>query len=203
MFLLLFFFFSSRRRHTRCALVTGVQTCALPICSQGATVLSDIVPDGLGMLPPNFRSRLQVTQQCRPEDIERVRETYARLGIPAECATYLEDLPQRLAWTHLVIARSGASTVAELTTAGRPAILIPFAAATDDHQTFNARDIVEAGGARMILQHRFTPVELAKQMQKLGLEPQALANAAGRARSVGWPDAANRLADLELGRAHV
>src|SRR3546814_11588239 len=102
--------------------------------------------------------------------------------------------------SHLVTARSGASTVAELTTAGRPAILIPFAAATDDHQTFNARDIVEAGGARMILQHRFTPVELAKQMQKLGLEPQALANAAGRARSVGWPDAANRLAD-QIGRA--
>src|SRR3546814_15987589 len=128
MFLLLFFFFSSRRRHTRCALVTGVQTCALPICSQGATVLSDIVPDGLGMLPPNFRSRLQVTQQCRPEDIERVRETYARLGIPAECATYLEDLPQRLAWPHLVIARSGPSTVAEHTTVGRPASPIPFAA---------------------------------------------------------------------------
>src|SRR3546814_9716888 len=85
------------------------------------------------MLPPNFRSRLQVTQQCRPEDIERVRETYARLGIPAECATYLEDLPQRLAWTHLVIARSGASTVAELTTAGRPAILIPFAARSEEH----------------------------------------------------------------------
>src|SRR3546814_4759112 len=96
------------------------------------------------------------------------------------CSSNL-DLPQRLAWTHLVIARSGASTVAELTAAGRPAILIPFAAATDDHQTFNAREIVEAGGARMIPQHRFTPVELAKQMQKLGLEPRA----------------------LEIGRAHV
>ncbi len=164
--------------------------------SQGATILSDVVPEGLGMLPPNFRTRLQVTQQCRPEDIERVRETYARLGIPAECATYLEDLPQRLAWTHLVIARSGASTVAELTTAGRPAILIPFAAATDDHQTSNAREIVDAGGARMIPQNRFTSVELAKQMQKLGLEPRALGNAAARARSAGWPDAAERLADM-------
>lgn len=173
--------------------------------SQGATILSDVVPDGLGMLPLNFRSRLQVTQQCRPEDIEKVRETYARLGIPAECATYLEDLPQRLAWTHLVIARSGASTVAELTTAGRPAILIPFGAATDDHQTYNAQEIVEAGGARMIAQDRFTPVELAKQMQKLGLEPRALANAAQRARSVGWPDAAERLADLveELGYSRI
>lgn len=167
--------------------------------SQGATILSDVVPEGLGMLPPNFRTRLQVTQQCRPEDIERVRETYARLGIPAECATYLEDLPQRLAWTHLVIARSGASTVAELTTAGRPAILIPFAAATDDHQTSNAAEIVAAGGARMIPQKLFTSVELAKQMQKLGLEPRALANAAARARSVGWPDAAESLADLVEG----
>lgn len=164
--------------------------------SQGAKILSDVVPDGLGMLPPNFRSRLQVTQQCRAEDIERVRDTYARLGIPAECATYLEDLPKRLAWTHLVIARSGASTVAELTTAGRPAILVPFAAATDDHQTSNAREMVDAGGARMIPQSRFTPVELAKQMQKLGLEPRALANAAVRARSAGWPDAAEHLADL-------
>lgn len=167
--------------------------------SQGATILSDVVPEGLGMLPPNFRTRLQVTQQCRPEDIERVRETYARLGIPAECATYLEDLPQRLAWTHLVIARSGASTVAELTTAGRPAILIPFAAATDDHQTSNAAEIVAAGGARMIPQKLFTSVELAKQMQKLGLEPRALTNAAARARSVGWPDAAESLADLVEG----
>src|SRR3546814_13818129 len=114
------------------------------------------------MLPPNFPWRLQVTQQCRPEDIERVRDTYARLGIPAECATYLEELPQRLAWTHLVIARSGASTVAELTTPGRPAILIPFAAAPDDHQTFNARELVEEGGALLNLQHRLTPVERTK-----------------------------------------
>ena len=173
--------------------------------SQGATVLSDVVPEGLGLLPPNFRSRLQVTQQCRAEDMERVRDAYAGLGIPAECATYLQDLPQRLAWAHLVIARSGASTVAELTTAGRPAILVPFAAATDDHQTSNAREMVGAGGARMIPQKHFTSVELAKQMQKLGLEPRALANAAARARSVGLPNAAERLGDLveELGYARI
>ncbi len=125
-----------------------------------------------------------------------VRETYRRLGIPAECATYLADLPARLALAHLVIARSGASTVAELTTAGRPAILVPYAAATDDHQTANAREIVGAGGARSIPQHRFTPVELSKQMQKLGLEPDALTNAAARARSAGRPDAAGDLADI-------
>lgn len=164
--------------------------------SQGATVLSDVVPEGLGMLPPVFRARLQVTHQARAEDIERVRARYAELGIPAELATYLPDLPERLGLAHLVIARSGASTVAELAAAGRPAILVPFAAATDDHQTYNARELVEAGGARSIPQSQFTPVELAKQMQKLGLEPDALANAARRARSCGRPESVDDLADL-------
>ncbi len=164
--------------------------------SQGASVLSSVVPDGLGMLPQHFRRRLQVTQQCRAEDIEQVRARYAELGIPAELATYLPDLPERLAWSHLVIARAGASTLAELTVAGRPAILVPLPTATDDHQTSNAREMVKAGGARAIAQESFTPVELAKQMQKLGLEPEALANAAARARSVGRPQAAGDRADL-------
>ena len=164
--------------------------------SQGATILSSVVPDGLGMLPEHFRRRLQVTQQCRAEDIEEVRARYAKLGIPADLATYMPDLPERLAWSHLVIARAGASTIAELTAAGRPAILIPLPSATDDHQTFNAREMARSGGGRTIPQSAFTPVELAKQMQKLGLEPQALANAADRARSCGRPDAAKDLADL-------
>jgi UDP-N-acetylglucosamine--N-acetylmuramyl-(pentapeptide) pyrophosphoryl-undecaprenol N-acetylglucosamine transferase len=164
--------------------------------SQGATVLSRIVPEGLGMLPEHFRRRLQVTQQCRAEDIEEVRARYAALGIPADLATYIQDMPDKLAWTHLVIARAGASTIAELTAAGRPAILIPLPSATDDHQTANAREMAKAGGARMISQKSFTPVELAKQMQKLGLEPAALANAAARARAVGRPQAASDLADL-------
>jgi UDP-N-acetylglucosamine--N-acetylmuramyl-(pentapeptide) pyrophosphoryl-undecaprenol N-acetylglucosamine transferase len=164
--------------------------------SQGATILSDVVPEGLGMLPPIFRTRLQVTHQARAEDIDRVRARYAELGIPAELATYLPDLPARLGTSHLVIGRSGASTVAELAAAGRPAILVPFAAATDDHQTYNARELVEAGGARSIPQSQFTPVELAKQMQKLGLDPQALENAARRARSCGRPNAVRDLADL-------
>jgi UDP-N-acetylglucosamine--N-acetylmuramyl-(pentapeptide) pyrophosphoryl-undecaprenol N-acetylglucosamine transferase len=164
--------------------------------SQGATVLSRIVPEGLGMLPEHFRRRLQVTQQCRAEDIEEVRARYAALAIPADLATYIQDMPDKLAWSHLVIARAGASTIAELTAAGRPAILIPLPSATDDHQTANAREMAKAGGARMISQKSFTPVELAKQMQKLGLEPSALANAAARARAVGRPNAASDLADL-------
>ncbi len=164
--------------------------------SQGASVLSEVVPDGLGMLPVALRRRLQVTQQCRPEDIDVVRAKYAELGIPADLATYLPDLPERLAWSHLVIARAGASTIAELTEAGRPAILVPLPGATDDHQSVNVREMVAAGAARSIAQARFTPVELAKQMQKLALEPGALENAARRARGCGRPDAVRDLADL-------
>jgi UDP-N-acetylglucosamine--N-acetylmuramyl-(pentapeptide) pyrophosphoryl-undecaprenol N-acetylglucosamine transferase len=105
-------------------------------------------------------------------------------------------MPEQLAWAHLVIGRAGASTIAELTAAGRPAILVPLPGATDDHQTANAREITRAGGARTIPQSEFTAVELAKQMQKLGLDPAALENAAGRARSVGRPKAVSDLADL-------
>lgn len=164
--------------------------------SQGASILSQIVPDALGLLPLTFRRRLQVTQQCRAEDIEAVREKYATLGIPADLATYLPDLPARLGWSHLVIGRAGASTIAELTTMGRPAILVPYPAATDDHQTANAREMAQAGGARAIPQPHFTAIELAKQMQKLGLDAQALTNAARCAWRIGRPDAAEKLADL-------
>ena len=164
--------------------------------SQGASVLSQVVPDGLSLLPIAFRRRLQVTHQARIEDIDAARAKYADLSIAAELATYLPDMPEQLAWAHLVIARAGASTLAELTCAGRPAILVPLPSATDDHQTANAREMTEAGGARTIAQTAFTPVELAKQMQRLGLDPAALQNAAGRARSCGRPDAARDLADL-------
>ncbi|WP_312490435.1 undecaprenyldiphospho-muramoylpentapeptide beta-N-acetylglucosaminyltransferase [Sphingomonas sp.] len=164
--------------------------------SQGASILSQVVPDGLAMLPVTFRRRLQVTHQARIEDIDAVRAKYAEHEIPAELATYLPDLPEQLAWAHLVIARAGASTLAELTVAGRPAILVPLPSATDDHQTVNAREMTKAGGARTIAQKDFTPVELAKQMQKLGLDPAALENAAGRARACGRPEAASDLADL-------
>jgi UDP-N-acetylglucosamine--N-acetylmuramyl-(pentapeptide) pyrophosphoryl-undecaprenol N-acetylglucosamine transferase len=164
--------------------------------SQGATILSQIVPEGLGMLEPSLRRRLQVVQQCRPDDIERVRKQYAELGIPAELMTYVEDMASKLADCHLMIGRAGASTIAELTAAGRPAILIPFAAATDDHQTANAREMVRAGGARAIKQENFTPEVLARQIEALAMDPVALNNAAARALSVGHPHAARDLADL-------
>ena len=164
--------------------------------SQGATVLSKVVPAGLGMLQPSLRRRLQVVQQCRPEDIDRVRAQYAELGIPAELMTYIEDMPEKLADAHLVVGRAGASTVAELTAAGRPAILVPYAAATDDHQTANAREMVKAGGARAIGESSFTPDVLARQIEALAMDPVALNNAAARALSVGRPHAARDLADL-------
>ena len=164
--------------------------------SQGASILSDVVPDAMAMLPMHLRRRLQITQQCREDDIERVREKYAEHDIPAELATYLPDLPERLGWAHLVIGRAGASTIAELTTAGRPAILIPLPSAMDDHQTYNVKEMVASGGARAIPQSRFTAKELAKQMQKMALQPGALENAARFAAKCGRPEAVNDLADL-------
>jgi UDP-N-acetylglucosamine--N-acetylmuramyl-(pentapeptide) pyrophosphoryl-undecaprenol N-acetylglucosamine transferase len=193
--------------------------------SQGAQVLSAVVPDALGLLPISLRERLQVTQQCRPEDLDAVRARYAELEIPADLATYLPDLPERLGWSHLFIGRSGASTIAELTAAGRPAILVPLPTATDDHQTANAREMAKGGGARVIRQTdrsldelrdnektpagkekalmkgRFTPFELSRQIQKMALEPGALENAARRARAAGYPNATRDLADLVEGLA--
>jgi UDP-N-acetylglucosamine--N-acetylmuramyl-(pentapeptide) pyrophosphoryl-undecaprenol N-acetylglucosamine transferase len=164
--------------------------------SQGASVLSEVVPEGLGLLQPSLRHRLQVVQQCRPDDIERVRGRYAALGIPAELLTYIEDMPAKLADAHLVIGRAGASTIAELSAAGRPAILIPFPSATDDHQTANAREMTKAGGARTIQQENFTPEVLARQIEAMAEDPIAINNAAARALSVGRPHAARDLADL-------
>jgi UDP-N-acetylglucosamine--N-acetylmuramyl-(pentapeptide) pyrophosphoryl-undecaprenol N-acetylglucosamine transferase len=164
--------------------------------SQGATVLGKVVPQGLGALAPSLRHRLQIVQQCRPDDIEQVRARYAELKVPADLSTYITDMPDKIADAHLVIARAGASTIAELTAAGRPAILVPLPSATDDHQTANAREMAKAGGARMIPQDEFTPETLARQIEALAEDPQALANAAARSLSVGRPNAAGDLADL-------
>ncbi len=164
--------------------------------SQGARVLSQVVPDGLAMLQPALRSRLQVTQQCRPEDLDAVRERYASHDIPAELGTYFKDMQSRLADAHLFIGRAGASTIAELTAVGRPAILVPLPIATDDHQAANVREMVKAGGARSIRQHKFSAKELAKQIQAMAQRPETLATAAHAAWNCGRPDAAKKLADL-------
>ncbi len=164
--------------------------------SQGARVLSEVVPDGLAMLQPALRTRLQITQQCRAEDIEAVRARYAGHDIPAELGTYFENMATRLADAHLFIGRAGASTLAELTAVGRPAILIPLPIATDDHQAANCREMTATGGARMIRQDKFTAAELAKQIQAMAQRPETLANAAHAAWNCGYPGAATDLADL-------
>ena len=167
--------------------------------SQGARVLSEVVPDGLAMLPPALRSRLQVTQQCRPEDLDAVRARYANHDIPAELGTYFEDMEERLADAHLFIGRAGASTIAELTAVGRPAILVPLPIATDDHQSANVREMVKAGGARAIRQPNFTAKELARQIQAMAQRPDTLATAAHAAWNCGRPRAAEKLADIVEG----
>ncbi len=118
--------------------------------SQGARILSAVIPGALGRLPAELKTRIRLMQQARPEDVERVRETHRGNGIAAEVAAFFHDLPERLARSHLVIARAGASTIAELCVVGRPAILVPYAHAADDHQSFNARALGDAGAAWVI-----------------------------------------------------
>ena len=171
--------------------------------SLGASVFGEVVPSALGQLDASLRHRLQVMQQCRAEDIEQVRAEYRRLEIPADLSTFIDDMPSAMAWAHLVIARAGASTVSELCAAGRPAILVPLPISTDDHQAANTREVVAAGGARMMRQSGFKPAELARQIEAMALQPGALANAARRALSVGRPNASRALADLALRLAGV
>jgi UDP-N-acetylglucosamine--N-acetylmuramyl-(pentapeptide) pyrophosphoryl-undecaprenol N-acetylglucosamine transferase len=162
--------------------------------SLGARVLSDVVPAALAVLPS--RGSLRVVQQCRAEDLDRVRAAYALAGIAAELAPFFDDIPDRLARAHLVVARAGASTVAELAIVGRPAILVPLPHAIDDHQTANARALANVGGAWVIPQPQFTRDALAAHLADLIGNPTRLAEAAAKAASEGHADAAARLADL-------
>jgi UDP-N-acetylglucosamine--N-acetylmuramyl-(pentapeptide) pyrophosphoryl-undecaprenol N-acetylglucosamine transferase len=166
--------------------------------SQGAAILNTVVPAAVALLPETIRARLAVVHQGRDEDAAAVRETYRAAGIAAEVRAYFTDLPAQIARAHIVVARSGASTVAELAVAGRPAILVPLPIATDDHQTDNARAMAEAGGAIVIAQPQFTAERLAAALTGWLGDPKALAAAAAGARSVGHSDAAARLADLVI-----
>jgi UDP-N-acetylglucosamine--N-acetylmuramyl-(pentapeptide) pyrophosphoryl-undecaprenol N-acetylglucosamine transferase len=164
--------------------------------SQGARIFSDIVPAALALLPEALRARLRITQQARPEDLERVRRQHAESGVAAETAGFFDDIPQRLAKAHLVIARAGASTVAELAVAGRPALLVPYPFAADDHQTANAAAFAGAGGGWAMAQDGFTAPGLAQFLSETLAAPDRLARAAAASRDQGRPEAARRLADL-------
>ena len=167
--------------------------------SQGASVLSDIVPQALAGLPEDLRGRLRITQQCRAEDLERVKSFYGGAGISADLSTFIEDMAQRLAAAHFVITRAGASTIAELTVVGRPAILVPYLFATDDHQTANARALADAGAGWIMPQRGLTAAAVTEKLGRLLGNDAALAAAAQASRALGRPDAAARLADLVEG----
>lgn len=162
--------------------------------SQGARIFSEALPQAIRMLPVRLRGRLQLTQQCRPEDLDRVRAAYAEMGMEAELSPFFTDMADRLASAHFVIARAGASTVAELGVIGRPALLIPFPHAIDDHQHFNA----VAVGAAVLEQAEFEgrPQVLADALTRRLANPEAMAEQARAIAAQGIPDAAPRLADL-------
>src|SRR5215471_6485796 len=164
--------------------------------SQGARVMSEIVPEAIERLEPTLWNRLILTQQVREEDMTRVRSTYERLKIKCELAPFFTDLPSRLASNHLVLSRSGAGTVAELAAIGRPSILVPLPGSIDQDQFANAGVLAQAGGALRIPQTGFTPDRLAAEISALAAEPERLSAMATSARSVGRLDAAQRLADL-------
>jgi UDP-N-acetylglucosamine--N-acetylmuramyl-(pentapeptide) pyrophosphoryl-undecaprenol N-acetylglucosamine transferase len=171
--------------------------------SQGARVMSDIVPGAIERLEPALWGRLVLTQQVREEDMARVRAVYDRVKINAELAPFFTDLPARLAANHLVVSRSGAGTVAELAAIGRPSILVPLPGAIDQDQFANAGVLSQANGALRIAQADFTPDRLASEISALVAEPARLGAMAAAARAAGRLDAAERLADLVMKTAGI
>ena len=164
--------------------------------SQGASVLSEIIPQAIGLLDDDLRNRISLVQQCRPEDLEKTRSAYTRMGVDATLSDFFDDVPDRMAAAHLLIGRSGASTVAEATVIGRPAILVPYPHAIDDHQSYNGHALDEAGGGWLMTQETFTASGLSARLQSLLQSPIILQRAAACARIAGRPDAAIRLADM-------
>jgi len=176
-----------------------------PLCvlvlggSQGATVLSEVVPAALGKLPDEIKARLDVTQQCREEDMSMVKAAYGEIGIRAHLATFIDDVPERMAKSHVVISRAGASTVAEALAVGRPSILVPYPYAADDHQSYNAQAVDAAGAGWIMPQDTFTADNLALRLDSLLGLPAVLEKSARCARDLGRADAAKRLADMVAG----
>lgn len=164
--------------------------------SQGARYFSDAVPPAMAQLPYVLRQRLRIVQQAREEDIARVRQAYTDAGIAADVQAFFRDLPERMAASQLVIARSGASSVAELAVIGRPSILVPLPHALDNDQLQNATRLAESGGAWCIEQNSLSPERLGEEIARLAREPGALERAAAAAKSQGRPDAVKRLADV-------
>ncbi|TBN41094.1 UDP-N-acetylglucosamine--N-acetylmuramyl-(pentapeptide) pyrophosphoryl-undecaprenol N-acetylglucosamine transferase [Paracoccus subflavus] len=164
--------------------------------SQGARVLSDVVPAAIAALPADMRPRLRVSHQARAEDHDRVAAAYADAGIAAEVQPFFADVPERLARAHLVISRSGASSLADITVIGRPAILIPYAAAAGDHQTANAQALAEVGAALIHPESVLDAPGLTRDIRAILNDPARASQMAAAALFLARPDAARRLYDL-------
>ncbi len=164
--------------------------------SQGAAILSKVIPDALKMLPVNIKKRLKVSQQCRPEDINNVREAFIGSGIDNELASFFNDIPDRMANAHLIISRSGSSSIAEIFTIGRPAILIPFAKAADDHQTVNALALTDSGGGFLIPEKSFSAENLNERLLNLFKNPEILKKAASCALVPDMPKVSQKLCEI-------
>ncbi len=164
--------------------------------SQGARFLSDVVPKAISNLRPDLLGRLTIVQQCRPEDIAEVEALYRGLGVEAECATFFSNLPMMMATSHLVISRSGATTVSELGVIGRPAILVPLPGAIDQDQRANAETLAVVGGGWVYEEKTLGARQLAATMTDLFDHPEKLAQAAKAAAGTAPADGAERLADL-------
>jgi UDP-N-acetylglucosamine--N-acetylmuramyl-(pentapeptide) pyrophosphoryl-undecaprenol N-acetylglucosamine transferase len=164
--------------------------------SQGARIMSDVVPAAIARLTAPDRARLQIVQQVRQEDFARVRTAYAQAGVEAELAPFFRDLPFHMARSQLVIARAGASTVAEISVIGRPSILVPLPGSLDQDQVGNARSLADIGAATMLGQAQFEPEALAEILSQILSAPSRLAETAALARKASIPDAADRLAEL-------
>jgi UDP-N-acetylglucosamine--N-acetylmuramyl-(pentapeptide) pyrophosphoryl-undecaprenol N-acetylglucosamine transferase len=169
--------------------------------SQGARIFAEIVPPALASLPAELRKRLRLSLQARPEDRAEAAAALADADIAADVESFFTDIPQRLARAHLVICRSGASTVAELAAAGRPALLVPYPYAADDHQAANARAFANAGAGWVLPQAALSAPVLTDRLVALLGDPAALAQAAAQARRFGKDDAAERLAAVVLSLA--
>lgn len=170
--------------------------------SQGASVFSDVVPEAMKRLPANVRARIRLDQQCREQEIAKVREEYLELGMQVDCAPFFTDVSARIAAAHLVISRAGASSVAELMVAGRPAILVPLPIATDNHQYYNALTIEESGAGWVVTQQAFTPESLASKLETLMRVPHRLSEAASAMKGLSTGNAAVALADVVTGASN-
>jgi len=164
--------------------------------SQGASIFYQVIPEAMALLPADLRKRIRIDQQCRAADIDAARGLYDKIGVSADLATFFSDIPSRLASSHLLIARSGASTLAELSVAGRPAILVPYPHAKDDHQTVNANALEDAGGGWLMPEGAFSAEALAAKLESFLNLPDTLKDAAEKSKQAGRVDADKQLADL-------